>query len=445
MVRYFICLSLIILIIQCSCSDRYSGFADLQLVYPPDQSPLDGASTIAITVYSREEIIKQQESPVEARAGSLSGMPTGVPLRVVAEAKNAAGEIISRGRTSEFSIEEGKRKTLNVFFSNKGSFARLQNDMSRRERFGVSFITEDSLLVTGGVDAAGKILNLSEIYSHNDIRFRQTGALTSGRAWHDQVRTGDGRVIVLGGRGTNGILSSIESYDPGKGRFTKIAYLSIARERAKAMLLSDGNILVCGGIGATSALNSCEIYNLSANTVELLQNRMKAFRYGHAELPLPDGNILLAGGNNLNTIEILDPASGAYQITDAMSGLREDFYAAFLDQENVLFACGPQEAGADILNLKNLRISAPATAPLLNKNCSARIMPDGKIFVAGGMENGSASDLATIINPATWQVEWTGRMLSKRETPAISLLPDGTLLIFGGTETTPFAEIFNPP
>ncbi len=440
-------LLLFALLIFSSCAGNYhgNGMISIELNFPPDQSPLDGAEIITLSIWSGNEQIATRDFPLDSRVGTIEGVPQNIPIRAIVEAKSREGVLISKGRTPEFILEKDQKKQLKIFFSRIGSFSKLRKEMGARIEAAVSPIADNLILVTGGRSPSGEYLSSSEVYYHNELSFKPSGNMNKPRTGHSLVRLNDGRIAILCGEDGSSVLPDIEIFEIDSGLFTTVQRLNIPRKKATATVINDGTVLICGGVGATSALNTCEVFNPLDNTVELLGLRMNNFRYNHSALPLPDGTVLLAGGNGFNSLEIFNIDNGTHPISSPLSSERENFYMEYLDSQKIIFACGEKQAGIDILKLSDFSISYSQEAVILPAECSAQIMLDGRLFVAGGLENNLPTDSAFIINLNTYQIEWSGKMLAKRRTPDIELLPDGTLLILGGTDSPPFAEIFNPP
>lgn len=443
MVRILLCA----LLIFSACSGDYhgNGMMSIELNFPPDQSPLDGAESITLSIWSGNEQIATRDFPFDSRVGTIEGIPQNIPIRTIVEAKSGDGTTISKGRTPEFILDKNQKKQIKIFFSRIGTFSKLKNDMRSRTEPGATLIPDNLVLVTGGRSPSGEYLSSSEVYYHNELSFEPSGDMNKPRTGHSQVRLKDGRVAILGGEDNISLLSDIEIFEIDGGGFTTVQRLNLPRKKATATVINDGTVLVCGGLGETSALNTCEVFNPLNNMVELLKLRMNNFRYNHSALPLSDGSILLAGGNGFSSLEIFNIDSGPDLLSSLLSSERENFYMEYLDSEKIIFACGAKPAGVDILKLPEFSIFSFEGALVLPAGCSAHIMLDGKLFVAGGIENNLPSDSAFIIDINTYRIEWSGKMLARRTSPDIEMLSDGTLLILGGTDTPPYAEIFNPP
>jgi WD40 repeat protein len=442
-----VALLLCIFLIFNACSRDYqeNGMMTIELNFPPDQSPLDGAEGITLSILSGNEQIASQDFPIDSRVGTIEGIPQNIPIRAIVEAKSGDGVTLARGRTPEFILEKNQKKFLRIFFSKPGTFSKLKKDMSARIEPKVALISGDLALVTGGVSPSGLILSSAEVYSHNELSFEVTGAMSHARTGHSVVRLNTGNIAIFGGQDTTSLIPDIEIFNPETRTFNVISRLNLPRKNASVTLTDNGTVLVCGGMGDTSGLNTCETFNPEDSSVKLLEAKMIGFRYNHSSLLLPDSNILLAGGSGFNSVEIFNTQNGSSILQDLLSSERENAYMEFTGQDRIMIACGTKPAKLDFLKLSDYRIHSPEEAPILPADCSAHLMLDGRLFIAGGIENNQPSDSAFIIDLNKFSIDWTGKMYSRRRSPEIQLLSDGTLLILGGTNTPPFAEVFNPP
>ena len=69
-----------------------------------------------------------------------------------------------------------------------------------------------------------------------------------------------------------------------------------SRGRAAAAKLNDGRVLITGG-QAGDVINSAEIYNPTTDTFAAVGN-MASRRYLHSATTMPDGTVLVAGGDD---------------------------------------------------------------------------------------------------------------------------------------------------
>lgn len=220
-----------------------------------------------------------------------------------------------------------------------------------------------------------------------------------GRARHTATRLVDGRVLIAGGVQTRPgaslvVLSSAAVYDPATETFAAVGTMATPRFGHTATLLSDGRVLVAGGRQSREAIDSTEFFDPATGLFSPGPTLVQP-REAHAAVALLDGRALLVGGQNrrdgaLNSAEVYDPTPSAFR--RVASALVRD-------------------------------ASQPNIAPL----------PDGRFLVAGG-HNGRSFDDAQIFDPTAERFTPTGPMIQGRVRGFSTALPDGRVLIGGGSE-----------
>jgi hypothetical protein len=181
---------------------------------------------------------------------------------------------------------------------------------------------------------------------------------------------------------------------------------------------------------------------------------MTAARYGAVAAPLPDGEVLIAGGYNvaeLATAELFNPATDTFtSVSGEMTISRQEAIAAPLPNGEVLIA-GGQHSGV----LASAELFDPATGTFTSvagTMTTARYaamtapLPDGKVLIAGG-QGGSELSSAELFNPADDTfTSVAGTMTEAREGSVAAALPGGETLIAGGYESgiLTSAELFYP-
>lgn len=183
---------------------------------------------------------------------------------------------------------------------------------------------QDNLfLVVGGYDDTNQPTNSAEIYS--GVGFVSTGSMSVKRVRHALVclppdPQGNIKILVTGGIDASGrILSSAEIYDPVTGLFTRLqAGMTSARAEHTATLLTNNKILITGGFDQSGrGLASAEIYDPDQNLFTPLPDSLGLARFGHVALPWTESaqdkeGVLLIGGGNadgtpISLIEIFFP------------------------------------------------------------------------------------------------------------------------------------------
>ena len=152
-------------------------------------------------------------------------------------------------------------------------------------------------------------------------------------------------------------------------------------------LYAAGLILAVGGMSSAAAKE-----NGTAELSPIPIGRWKATgdlttpRLLHTATLLPNGQVLVAGGESLASAELYDPPTGMWTAADSMANARFDH--------------------------------------------TATLLPNGQVLVAGGGFSGLAS--AELYDPATGVWTATGSMAIARVSHTATLLPNGQVLVAGG-------------
>ena len=183
-----------------------------------------------------------------------------------------------------------------------------------RSGHNATLLTDGTVLITGGTDAWGNALDVAEIFNPATGLFTVTTTtnasktqtfMTAGRSGEQAVLLGGGMVLITGGQDSYGnLLNSAELYSPTTGTFTSTqdtngtTYMNAARSEHTATMLPDGTVLIAAGVGSGAALSSEEIYNPATGDFSLAASGMLTPRSSHTATEMPNGSVLLAGGVN---------------------------------------------------------------------------------------------------------------------------------------------------
>jgi hypothetical protein len=278
------------------------------------------------------------------------------------------------------------------------------------------------VLVTGG--PLGTVLkrdSSAELYDPSTGKFTVTGFMKVARTGQGTVLLPDGRVLFAGGAttllakdkqgfyypGDDIVLGSAELYDPATGQFTMTGSMGTALEGPTATLLPDGRVLIAGGSVQASSdgwkpTASAELYNPATGRFSRT-GYMTTARVGHTATMLPDGRVLIVGGDGpsgpLASAEVYDPATGKFSPTGRMAMVRTDHTATLLPNGRVLIAGG---------------------ADAVDDSLAANILASAELY-----------------DPATGTFSPAGSMATGRQSQTATLLADGRVLIAGGADGLP--------
>lgn len=225
------------------------------------------------------------------------------------------------------------------------------------------------------------------------------------------------------------------------GSWTATGALKVARKNHTSTLLPNGMVLIAGGDSNPTAMNSVEIYVPEKNGSTLMP-AMNSARYSHTATLLPDGTVLVTGGRGaagtLNTAELYDPVGKTWTATPTtMIVARSEHTATLLPDGNVLIVGGANTVPVQTAEIYNpVAKTFTATAGTLNTARSwhtATRLPNGKVLIVGGYNAGvlSSAEVYDLVSQ-TFGLTDTPLGLTRQKHTA-TLLPDGRVLIAGGT------------
>jgi len=247
----------------------------------------------------------------------------------------------------------GTLDTAEVYDPARDAFTLLPAHLIHaRELFTATALDDGRVLLVGGFNTQiGKTQAATEIFDPATKIFLSINSLAQDRFGHDAVRLADGRVLIVGGThwfvGLPGAaLASAEIYDPATEKFhTTSGKMAAPRDRPTASLLPNGTVLIAGGQNDAGGVKTAEIFDPKTEQFAPLASRLQTARMAHSATTLPDGRVVLAGGwcfeikATTGSVEIYDPASQTFSLGPALPQSGHDLVLlAFGD--GLLFAAG---------------------------------------------------------------------------------------------------------
>lgn len=239
--------------------------------------------------------------------------------------------------------------------------------------------------------------------------------------------------------------------------------MKVRGENPGVTTLQDGRVLVAGGVEVPdqpkTALNTAELYHHNLNMVSPAKNTMSTVRWQNAVVTLLDGRALVMGGacwpsendctGDLASADLFDPTTDTFKPTHKpLNKKRVYVRAVLLVDGRVLLSSA---------NDPSLEVFDPATDeftllphPMPHDLGFMVRLRDGRVLLGGGDGGNTKADL---FDPDTLKASPTaGKMQVGRAVLTAHTLPDGRVLLIGGTDKSAMAistsqkslEIFDP-
>ncbi|MDD5686858.1 MAG: kelch repeat-containing protein [Elusimicrobia bacterium] len=372
-----------------------------------------------------------------------------------------SGKVLITGGNSN-ATDSGLLSTAELYDPSTGTFSTTGSMLTGRRSFTVTLLPNGKVFITGGWNNISEFLSTAELYDPSAGAFSATGSMSTARQLHTATLLPNGKVLTTGGWG--GGISTAELYDPaGAGTFSTTGSMSSKRELPTATLLPNGKVLITGGWNNISGyLSTAELYDPSSGTFSTTGS-MTTKRYSHTATLLPNGKVLIIGGNVasvvLSTAEIYDPAGeGTFSATSSMSTARQWHTVTLLPNGKVLITGGTSNGTASgLLSTAELydpsagTFSTTGSMTIVREFATATLLPNGKVLITGGTSSTPSSGLlstAELYDPSVGTFSTTGSMTTSRFAHMATLLPNSKVLITGGyNDSAPAlstAELYDP-
>jgi hypothetical protein len=270
----------------------------------------------------------------------------------------------------------------------------------------------------------------------------------------------DGRVFIAGGHIADytGYPHAV-IYDPAKNVFTALPDMNSGRWYPTATTLPNGDVLVVSGdVNSNTSVDPLpQVFQMSSNSWRSLTTAQLALPLYPNMLVAPNGKVFQAGPNH-QTRYLNTSGTGAWSNVATLNATEVRDYgpAIMYDTGKVIVIGGgdPPLATAEIIDLNAATPAWKFTGSMhfARRQHNGVLLPDGKILIVGGssgsgFDNSSTPVLPTEMwDPATGQFTTMAAISTYRGYHSTALLlPDGRVLSAGGNVGGPNAQLFSPP
>lgn len=327
--------------------------------------------------------------------------------------------------------------------------------VKHRRIFGTGTLLEDGRILLAGGWGGLTAYASAEVYDPVSDTFAFVSSMHAMRAMHQATRLKDGRVLVTGGRawcadwdGKMHVVSSAELYDPARDTWTPVAHMHYGRALHASVLLPDGRVLVAGGDAhAPDTSWTAEIYDPARDTW-LLTPRLPVELYDATAVPTPLG-ILFVGGES-RTVALYAPDTNTWRALPPRAGSIPGGVTALPGGSALVVPSLHGGTGAERLEPDTGTWAAAGELAEARYTGNAALLDTGGVLTVGGhaYERGSVPRRgAELLDPASGAWKPAGFMAVPRAYNLVFALPGGRALTVGGFSpegSVGFGEVFDP-
>jgi len=303
-----------------------------------------------------------------------------------------------------------------------GQTSRVAPLHTPRHDHSATLLPDGRVLVVGGYSLPQQWLHDAEVYDPATDTWTVVPPRYSHGVSHSATLMKDGRILVVGGAvacclGTE----RVEIFNPQTNAWTEARPLEFQRGGHTAQLLDDGRVLVAGGDseqGVPLTGGDALLYDPQTDTWTATGPMVKP-RYFGQSARLPDGRVLVAGGLALEdkpipkistSAEIYDPISNTWTAAADLAQARCRYDLVLLPGGQVLAVGGARDwYWTENSFVREIERYDPVAnewrivgeLPRPRTGASATLLPDGRVWLAGGRTDTTYFSDTWLIGPRT--------------------------------------------
>ncbi len=268
-----------------------------------------------------------------------------------------------------------------------GTFSATGSMTTARYEHTATLLPDGRVLIAAGGDGSGRLALSAELYDPSTGTFTATGNMATGH-WRATLLS-SGKVLM--GLPATDVIAEI--YDPSTGEFTAAGSgtdPAIGVIEESATLLPDGKVL-------TSADSPPEVYDPAVGTFS--PTGMMIYPDAVVERSatlLASGKVVFAGGESDDgklypNAELYDPSAGNFAATGSMAEPRKAHAATLLPDGRVLITGGDLEMAtrgtyqsAELYDAASGTFSSAGNMTMRRSYHAATLLKDGRVLITGG-------------------------------------------------------------
>ena len=268
----------------------------------------------------------------------------------------------------------------------------------------------------------------------------------------------DGKLLLTGGHVLNFVgLDNASLYDPFADRWTAMPRMNAGRWYPTNTTLANGDMLVISGqIDTSQGIDALpQVFGASTGTWRDLTSAQLALDLYPRMHLAPNGQVFNSGPSP--TTRYLDTsATGSWTFVANRAAGNTDYGSAVMYDTGKILFVGGGDPPTNIAEVIDLTAASPAwrrvgAMAFPRRHLNATLLPDGKVLVTGGTSGSGFNDMSSPVyvselwDPATERfTTLASQSVGRFYHSAALLLPDGRVMSSGGNGH-PEVEVFSPP